>query len=150
MLHTMSIGRISRDVIIAAFSGVYHDVAVIQRLFSRLLISLLAATTACAAEQTYTGNNPPYTPEQQVDELLVKFKPHVDQQQARMIAESYGAREILPLSTPKLPSVNSPMAQWYRLKFDRNADLHQIMQRIVQDSGVEIVEMNAVLTIQKQ
>jgi len=116
-------------------------------LFSQLL--LLNAAVASAGE-SYSSNNLPATSGHSSDGLLVKFKPHISRQLARTIAESYGALEIFPLSTTHQAAPGSPMAQWHHLRFDQNANLQQIKQRLEQDASVEIVEFNQEVTIQKQ
>jgi len=117
--------------------------------FSPLAFLWMTVTTACADELGPSIHSPPSI-DQHADSLLVKFKPHVNQNQAFLIAESYGAREVLSLSAPGQDTANTPMVQWRRLRFDPHADLQKIMQRMAQDAGVETVELNQMVTIQKQ
>lgn len=117
-------------------------------LFQSLLFIhlLLLSAVAVRAAETYPANSLPTDP--QADGLLVKFKPHINPQQIREIAASYGASEVLLLSSPK--QAEPPMAQWRHLKFAPGADLPQIMQRMAQDKSVATVELNGVVSIQQQ
>ena len=116
-------------------------------LFNQLHLFGMAA--ACATEP-YSANNLPASPGRpaSADGLLVKFKSYINQQQARRIAQSYLAREVLPLSTPQ--QANTQMVQWHHLKFAPDIKLQQITQRIAWDTNIESVELNARATIQNQ
>ena len=120
----------------------------IWRLF-QLFMLWVAATSAFAADPNSAIHSQPSI-EQHADGLLVKFKPHVNQQQVIQIAEKYSAREIISLSAPGQVIEGSQMAQWRHLKFDPGVDLQQIMQRMLQDVEIETVELNQLVTIQKQ
>ena len=80
------------------------------------------------------------------DKLLVKLTNDVTAAQAESLGESLGAISVEPLFSSGLQG-NSVEGQWYVAKFDPNANLDDIRNRLAQDPAVENVEFDYLLSI---
>ena len=78
-------------------------------------------------------------------ELLVKFKAHVAEQQAKRISEFYGAMEVKAFRRPRKLS-SSPMDQWRLIKLTPGKETKEALERLSQDPDVERVEYNHLYT----
>jgi len=71
--------------------------------------------------------------------ILVKFKANVGEAKIHEVADYYGARQVLPLSSDEA-SKHKLAEQWRNLRFESVDDLKDIARRIFQDNRVDEVE----------